>query len=244
MDQVFRSRTIQSIIFGAYLGAMKYAKDNDIDINLDALTDILKCMKLHLRVDFKTINSIVMQRDSMSDDETKDAYYRGAHNILLSTPLSFADIFGYPVKNLDTLVDETYAIFNVRDFTPENAKSYVELLHDILWDKISRDDIFKILPELKMTFEELNDRRNDIEKKEHYDTLFSGLWSFMATTDFKNSYYLASCIHDTDPYICGVACALAACWYGESCIPKRWVDIYIKPNEFIYSMFKEYGYED
>lgn len=134
------------------------------------------------------------------------------------SPLAFYGIYGYSSEDLDTLVKEIINISTDNFVTVNVAVEYVHLLHDILWGKISKNQIIEILPELDILEDELPAIRDA------RDTFFSALWCFTMNDNYLDTLKAAINLKSSTVYIRAIAGCLAGLYYGIDSISNELIE--------------------
>lgn len=208
------ARTAEGMLYGAYVGKIKYLMDQGTDIspevlddsttNLIAMTSIIKSINLKGHVCPNDIRSRI-----------KDFNVVGSIQYAIS-PLAFADIFGLDSYELDEVVKQIVGIVNHDEKIQLLCVELIHLLHDILWFKIERDGILEIVPEFDVLESEV------LCSESEKDVFFAALWSFIFSEDYVSCYEKAANLKNTNSDITGLACTFAGLYYGVDSIPTDW----------------------
>lgn len=136
------------------------------------------------------------------------------------TPLAFATIYEYNYHDVESLIREF--IIDIFEIHNEGLTKllceWVYLLHDILFGKISKDDILTILPELKDTYNMNNIANSDIDiwRKDFIE----GLWCFIHSSNWFDAVDGALMwIPNPNAYISAIVGAISGLYYGLDSIP-------------------------
>lgn len=210
---ITEARNAQGMLYGAYIGKIKYLMDTVENSGIEELDDSTSNINLMTQI----LNSIntkdhVCPKDIC--DRISDTKYTGSILYAIS-PLAFADIFGLHHKIDNTIVQIASAV-NSLDETNDLCIEYIHLLHDILWFKIDKDEILEILPELDVLESEVVCSDNE------QDVFFAALWSFIFSDDYASCYEKAANLKNTNSDIVGLACTFAGLYYGVGSIPTDW----------------------
>ena len=208
------ARTSEGMLYGAYVGKIKYLMDQGTDIspevlddsttNLIAMTSIIKSINLKGHVCPNDIRSRI-----------KGFNVVGSIQYAIS-PLAFADIFGIPGHELDEVVKQIVGIVNHDEKIQLLCVELIHLLHDILWFKIEREGILEIVPEFDVLESEV------VCSESEKDVFFAALWSFIFSDDYVSCYEKAANLKNTNSDITGLACTFAGLYYGVDSIPTDW----------------------
>ena len=210
---ITEARNAQGMLYGAYIGKMKYLIDTMENSSMEELDDFISNIKLMTQI-LTSINTKdhVCPKDIC--DRVSNTKYTGS--ILYSiSPLAFADIFGCHYK-LGDVVAQVASAANSSDQIKNLCVEYIYLLHDILWFKIDKDGILEILPELDVLESEVVCSDNE------QDVFFAALWSFVFSEDYTSCYENAANLKNTNSDITGLACTFAGLYYGLNSIPTDW----------------------
>ena len=207
----------EDMIYGAYVGKIKYLLDkikNDSTMSVEYFDDSV-CNLVIMNSIIESINDKkhICPKDMCNriDNLTKSG------SILYAiSPLAFADIFGIHHELDDVIMQITKSFTNDKK-TQLLCVEYIHLLHDIIWHKINKNDIIKIIPELDVLESELVCSNSD------KDIFFAALWSFVFSNNYKSCYDVASNLKNTNSDISGVAGVFAGLYYGVDSIPYDWV---------------------
>lgn len=211
-----KSRNAGSMLYGGYIGKLRYLIENGIDISLEEPDNNTSNMAFQIKI----LNSINDKGHIIPNDiamRMADCDFNGSVMYAMS-PLAFADIFGIHAMEIDSIVENIARIVTNDDSIIKLCIEYVHLLHDILWFKIDKEHILEILPELDILESEVS---CSFDEK---DIFFAGLWSFIFSDNYEDCYEVASNLTNTNSDICGVACTLAGLYDGIQTIPTDWAE--------------------
>lgn len=133
-------------------------------------------------------------------------------------PLAFSSIYGYSGTDFDTLINQVISAQGLDESESNTIIEYVHLLHDILWNKVTKETILEILPELDILESELptpHDARDDF---------FIGLWCFIMTDSYEEAINKVLELSTGNLYIMSVTGSLAGLYYGFDSIPEHYVN--------------------
>ena len=208
------AHTAEGMLYGAYVGKIKYLMDQGVDISLKVLDDSTTNLVFMTRI-LESINSKghVLPNDIRSRIEGFNVI--GSVQYAIS-PLVFADIFGLYRHDLDEIVKQVVEIVNHDEKIQLLCVELIHLLHDILWFKIERDEILEIVPEFDVLESEV------VCSEAEKDVFFAALWSFIFSEDYESCYEKAANLENTNSDITGLACTFAGLYYGIDSIPTDW----------------------
>lgn len=208
------ARTAEGVLYGAYVGKIKYLMDQGTDISLEFLDDSTTNLVFMTRI-LESINlkGHVCPNDIRNRMDGLNVVGSVQYSI---TPLVFADIFGLHGHELDEVVKQVVGIVNHDEKTQLLCVELIHLLHDILWFKIERDEILEIVPEFDVPESEV------VCSETEKDIFFAALWSFIFSTDYTTCYEKAAGLKNTNSDITGLACTFAGLYYSVDSIPTDW----------------------
>lgn len=135
--------------------------------------------------------------------------YNDASVLTWISPLAFATIYNIDYSDFDSTIEEIVKITHY-SLVVKTAIEYVHLLHDILWDRITPNDIVKILPELNISINSLVIDHNSIN-----DILLASLWCFVHSNDYNSALDKTNNFDKSNDSIRMVTGALAGLYYGN-----------------------------
>ena len=211
------AHTAEGMLYGAYVGKLKYLMDQGADMSLEALdnfynstTNLVFMTRIIESINLKEYvcpNDIRSRIDGLKVD--------GSVQYSIS-PLAFADIFGLHGHELDEVVKQIVGIANRDEKIQLLCVELIHLLHDILWFKIDRDGILEVVPEFDVLESEV------VCSEAEKDVFFAALWSFIFSEDYVSCYEKAANLENTNSDITGLACTFAGLYYGIDFIPTDW----------------------
>lgn len=206
--------TAEGMLYGAYIGKIKYLIDQGTDVSLAFLDDSTTNLVFMTHIlESINIKGHVCPNDIRSRIDGFNIVGSVQYSI---SPLAFADIFGLHGHDLDEVVKQVVGIVNNNEKIQLHCVELIHLLHDILWFKIERDEILEIIPEFDVPESEVV--CSELEK----DIFFAALWSFIFSTDYTTCYEKAANLENTNSDITGLACTFAGLYYGVDSIPTDW----------------------
>lgn len=208
------AHTAEGMLYGAYVGKIKYLMDQGADISFNVSNDSITNLVFLTRI----IDSInrkghVCPNDICSSNDGLNVVGSIQYSI---SPLAFADIFGLDGRKLDDIVKQVVGIVNHDEKTQLLCIELIHLLHDILWFNIDQDGILEIIPEFDILESEV------VCSEAEKDVFFAALWSFIFSKNYVNCYEKASTLKNTNSDITGLACTFAGLYYGIDAIPTDW----------------------
>ena len=208
------ARTAEGMLYGAYVGKIKYLMDQGTDISLAVLDDSTTNLVFMTRI-LESINlkGHVCPNDIRSRIDGFNIIGSVQYSI---SPLAFADIFGLHGHELDEVVKQVVGIVNHDEKIQLLCVELIHLLHDILWFKIERDEILEVVPEFDVLESEV------VCSEDEKDIFFAALWSFIFSEDYVSCYEKAANLKNTNSDITGLACTFAGLYYGIDSIPTDW----------------------
>lgn len=208
------AHTAEGMLYGAYVGKIKYLMDQGADISLEIWDDSTTNLVFMTRIlDSINLKGHVLPNDIRSRIEGFNVI--GSVQYAIS-PLVFADIFGLHRHDLDEIVKQVVGIVNHDEKIQLLCVELIHLLHDILWFKIERDGILEIVPEFDVLESEV------VCSEAEKDIFFAALWSFIFSKDYVSCYEKAANLENTNSDITGLACTFAGLYYGIDSIPTDW----------------------
>lgn len=216
------AHTAEGMLYGAYVGKIKYLIDQGTDISLEVLDDSITNLVFMTRI-LESIN--LKGHVCLNDIRSRIDGFNVAGSIQYSiSPLAFADIFGLHGHELDDVVKQIVGIVNHDEKIQLLCIELIHLLHDILWFKIERDGILEVVPEFDVLESEV------VCSESEKDVFFAALWSFIFSEDYVSCYEKAANLENTNSDITGLACTFAGLYYGIDSIPTDW-------SEQVFEMF-------
>lgn len=178
------ARTAKGMLYGAYVGKIKYLMDQGDDISrefiIDATTNLVFMTRIIESINLK---NHVCPNDICNRVDGLKVFGSVQYSI---SPLAFVDIFGLHGHELDDVVKQVVEIVNDDEQIQLLCVELIHLLHDILWFKIERDDIPKLIPEFDVLESEV------VCSEDEKDIFFAALWSFIFSEDYVSCYEKAS----------------------------------------------------
>lgn len=208
------ARTVDGMIYGAYIGKAKFLMDHGDDISLNVLDDSPTNLVLMTKI-LESINNKghVCLNDIRSCVEGFNVI--GSVQYAIS-PLAFADIFDLHGHKLDDVVKQIVGMVNHDEKIQLLCVELIHLLHDILWFKIDKDEILEIVPEFDVLESEV------VCSEDEKNIFFAALWSFIFSKDYVSCYEKAANLKNSNSDITGLACTFAGLYYGIDSIPTDW----------------------
>ena len=220
------AHTAEGMLYGAYVGKIKYLIDQGADISLKVLDDSTTNLVFMTRIlDSINLKGHLCPNDIRSRIEGLNVI--GSVQYAIS-PLAFADIFGLHGHELDEVVKQIVRIVNRDEKIQLLCVELIHLLHDILWFKIERDGILEVVPEFDVLESEV------VCSEAEKDIFFAALWSFIFSEDYVSCYEKAANLENTNSDITGLACTFAGLYYGIDSIPIDWSE----------QVFEKFGNKD
>jgi len=208
------AHTAEGMLYGAYVGKIKYLMDQGTDISLEVLDDSTTNLVFMTRI----LESINLKGHVCPNDiRNRIDGFNIVGSVQYSiSPLAFADIFGLHGHELDEVVKQIVGIVNHDEKVQLLCVELIHLLHDILWFKIDRDGILEVVPEFDVLESEV------VCSEAEKDVFFAALWSFIFSEDYVSCYEKAANLKNTNSDITGLACTFAGLYYGIDSIPTDW----------------------
>ena len=181
------------------------------DVPLDILRMVCENMKNNNGFQLDTIeNYLISKKETTYFDPTDGSV------LVYSSPLIFACLFDDYHYKTEELIRHFASITHNNKATVDVVVEYTNLLHDIFWQKLTKEDILEILPELDILEDEVP--VSSLAK----DVFFTALWCFTMTDSYEQACVKASKLDFNIPYIVEVTGAIAGLYYGFESIPTSW----------------------
>lgn len=157
--------------------------------------------------DAPTIIAITTRESQCKEDDNDSG------PLLRIAPLAYFDTTYYTVSEV---VSITHGYWEVT----QTCVEFIYLLSDIINNRILKEDIFSILPDLKTAYR--NQLHNDNTVK---DIFTSALWCFTHTDTYKDCVIEAVNLGGYTNKTACLAGTIAGTYYGYDAIPTEWINI-------------------
>lgn len=209
-------RNSKSLIYGNCAGLTHYDNSSELIKRFLAVSQSIK-EKNHICP--SDIQTKLSELDAELENFTSAAIVSTVSAVLTWVqPLAFSGIYGYSGMDFDTLINQVISTQGLDESENNIVIEYIHLLHDILWNKVTKETILEILPELDILESELPiayDAR---------DNFFIGLWCFVMTNSYEEAINKVLELSTGNLYIMSIAGSLAGLYYGFEDIPEHYVN--------------------
>jgi hypothetical protein len=204
------TRNTKALIYGIFVtDALTKIEDNE---PLDILRAVCQNIRTTNSLQYVTLKNYLESKKEYVDFEPDD----GSILVYIS-PLVFMDLFNEAVVDKHRVLKQIVWITHNREETFGVVKEYLNLLHDIFYNQITKEQILEILPELDILEDEVPVSTNV------KDVFFTALWCLTMTDSYEQACRKAYDLKDSNELIIEITGALAGLYYGVESIPTEWI---------------------
>ena len=204
------TKNTKALIYGIFAtDVLTEIEDNN---NLDILHEICRNIQRTNSLQFTTLKNYLNSKKESIDFDPEDGSV-----LVYMSPLVFMSILNEPVVNKEQVLKDLVWTTHDREETFGVVTEYLNLLHDIFCNLVTKEEILKILPELDILEDEVPISTNA------KDVFFTALWCFVMSDSYEQACKKANKLENSNHSIVEVTGALSGLYYGIESIPDEWI---------------------